>query len=164
MTKYQPTVPDGEKPVQGGALPSEDQDPEGEVEAGDHDDEDSSNEPDTAGEMEALGRALIDAILSHASPEDVRKLLDEDDAPLWYQDEDGWSALHAAASVEDAELVKGLLQRGAPWNSGEARSRLLCALHVSLISKIAAGAAAPAPASASGQHREYCGRRGAFSE
>jgi hypothetical protein len=50
--------------------------------------------------------------------EDVQKLLDED-APLWYQDKDGWSALHAAASVEDPELVKKLLQHGALWNSGK---------------------------------------------
>jgi len=34
-----------------------------------------------------------------------------------YQDEDGWSALHAAASIGDAELVKDLLRRGALWNS-----------------------------------------------
>ena len=73
------------------------------------------------GEIAALGQALIDAILDYAPIEDMQKLLDED-APLWYQDECGWSALHAAASVEDAELVKTLLQRGALWNAGKARS------------------------------------------
>jgi ankyrin repeat protein len=73
------------------------------------------------GEIAALGRALIVAILEIAPIEDVHKLLDED-APLWYQDEGGWSALHAAASVEDAELVKSLLKKGALWNAGKARS------------------------------------------
>jgi ankyrin repeat protein len=69
-------------------------------------------------EFATQGQALISAILEYAPIEDVQKLLD-DDAPLWYQDEDGWSALHAAASVEDAELVKMLLQHGALWNSGK---------------------------------------------
>ncbi|KAI0300992.1 S-adenosyl-L-methionine-dependent methyltransferase [Multifurca ochricompacta] len=69
-------------------------------------------------EIATLGRALIDAILEYAPMEDVQGLLDKD-APLWYQDEDGWSALHAAASVEDADLVRKLLQRGALWNSAD---------------------------------------------
>jgi type IV protein arginine methyltransferase len=69
-------------------------------------------------EFVTQGRALISAILEYAPIEDVQKLVD-DDAPLWYQDEDGWSALHAAASVQDAELVKKLLQHGALWNSGK---------------------------------------------
>jgi hypothetical protein len=64
------------------------------------------------------GQALINAILENAPIGDVQKLLDED-PPLWYQDEDGWSALHAAASVEDMELIKVLLQHGALWNSGK---------------------------------------------
>ena len=74
---------------------------------------------DDENEIAAIGLALINAILEYAPIEEIQKLLD-DDAPLWYQDEeDGWSALHAAASVEDAELVKNLLQHGAVWNSGE---------------------------------------------
>lgn len=74
---------------------------------------------DDEDEIAVVGMALINAILEHAPKEEIQKLLDED-APLWYQDEDdGWSALHAAASVEDAELVKNLLQHGAVWNSGE---------------------------------------------
>ena len=84
---------------------------------------DEDNDPDYIDddeeEMAVLGMALINAILEYAPKQDIQKLLDED-APLWYQDEeDGWSALHAAASVEDAELVKKLLQHGAVWNSGE---------------------------------------------
>lgn len=74
---------------------------------------------DDEDEIAVVGMALINAILEYAPKEDIQKLLDED-APLWYQSEDdGWSALHAAASVEDAELVKKLLQHGAVWNSGE---------------------------------------------
>lgn len=114
---------DGEKPIKGIVLSDEDLDIDG-VLADDHDNGDCG-EADPDSEIEALGQALINAILDDAQPEDVQKLLDE--APLWYQDEDGWSALHAAASVEDAELVKDLLQRGAPWNSGErSRSRSYC--------------------------------------
>ena len=74
---------------------------------------------DDEDEIATVGLALINAILEYAPVEEIQKLLD-DHAPLWYQDEeDGWSALHAAASVEDAELVKNLLQHGAVWNSGE---------------------------------------------
>jgi len=80
------------------------------------------------GKIAELGQALIDAILEYLPIEDVQKLLDED-APLWYQDECGWSALHAAASVENAELVKSLLQKGALWNAGKARS-LTCSSHI----------------------------------
>ena len=72
------------------------------------------------GKITELGQTLIDAILEYVPTEDVQKLLDEE-APLWYQDECGWSALHAAASVENAELVKSLLQRGALWNAGKTR-------------------------------------------
>jgi len=112
MSRYQPTCQDGGKPVKSDHLPDEERDDRGGVQADDHDDE-------AEGEMEALGQALIGAILERAPPEDVQKLLVEDEAPLWFRDEDGWSALHAAASVEDAGLIKNLLQRGAPWNSGE---------------------------------------------
>ena len=118
MSRYQPTGQDGGKPVKSDALSDEERDDRDGVQADDHDDE-------AEGEMEALGQALISAILERAPPEDVQKLLVEDEAPLWYQDEDGWSALHAAASVEDAELIKSLLQRGALWNSGEHEAQAL---------------------------------------
>jgi protein arginine N-methyltransferase 2 len=106
MTAYQP-LPSEEKSAKGDVSPDNDYDP-------DHIETE-------LGEITALGRALIDAILGYAPIEDVQKLLDED-APLWYQDEGGWSALHAAASVEDAELVKCLLQKGALWNAGKVHS------------------------------------------
>jgi ankyrin repeat protein len=80
------------------------------------------------GKIAELGQALIDAVLEYLPIEDLQKLLDED-APLWYQDECGWSALHAAASVENAELVKSLLQRGALWNAGKTRS-LTCSSRI----------------------------------
>jgi len=102
MTKNLSTPNDGERPAKDDVFPDEGRD----LDQGDDD------------EIAALGRALIASILEYSPIEYVQKLLDED-APLWYQDKDGWSALHAAASVGDAELVKDLLQRGALWNSGE---------------------------------------------
>jgi protein arginine N-methyltransferase 2 len=101
MAGYQPPAEDGGKSAEGDVLFDESRDIETDE-----------------GEFDAPGRALINAIFEYAPMEDVQRLLDEG-APLWFQDEDGWSALHAAASVEDAELVKSLLQRGALWNSGE---------------------------------------------
>ncbi|KAN0128745.1 S-adenosyl-L-methionine-dependent methyltransferase [Lactarius tabidus] len=81
------------------------------------DDNDPEYVDDDEEQIAIIGMALINAILEYAPKEEIQKLLDED-PPLWYQDEeDGWSALHAAASVEDAELVKKLLQHGAVWNS-----------------------------------------------
>lgn len=105
MTEFTSAVDNGEERTkhEDDAIVDEDSDPDY-VE----DDED---------EIAAIGLALINAILEYAPIEDIQKLLYED-APLWYQDEeDGWSALHAAASVEDAKLVKKLLQHGAVWNS-----------------------------------------------
>lgn len=64
-----------------------------------------------------LGQALIYGILQRKPIEDIRTILDAG-APLWYQDEDGWSCLHAAASLEDEKLIKVLLDEGAVWNAG----------------------------------------------
>ncbi len=111
MDVHQPRL---EKPADSDGLPDEDHDSD-QLEA-------------ELGKIAELGQALIDAILEHTPIGDVQKLLDED-APLWYQDECGWSALHAAASVENAELVKSLLQKGALWNTGKARS-LTCSSRV----------------------------------
>ena len=104
MTGYQPKACDSERLAKGDVIT----------------DEDSGSDYVDADEDEIVtqGQALISGILEYAPMEDVQKLLDED-APLWYQDKDGWSALHAAASVEDPELVKKLLQHGALWNSGK---------------------------------------------
>jgi protein arginine N-methyltransferase 2 len=111
MTAHQPLP---EKSADVNVVPNEDHDSD-ELEA-------------ELGKIAELGQTLIDAILEYVPVEDVQKLLDED-APLWYQDECGWSALHAAASVENAELVKNLLQRGALWNAGKARP-LTCSSHI----------------------------------
>jgi protein arginine N-methyltransferase 2 len=104
MTGYQPKAYDGERLAKGDVIT--DGDSESDYVDADED------------EIVTQGQALISGILEYAPMEDVQKLLDED-APLWYQDKDGWSALHAAASVEDPELVKKLLQHGALWNSGK---------------------------------------------
>jgi type IV protein arginine methyltransferase len=92
-------------------------------------DHDSDQLEAELGKITELGQTLIDAVLEYVPIEDVQKLLDED-PPLWYQDECGWSALHAAASVENAELVKSLLQRGALWNAGKTRSLYLIASRI----------------------------------
>jgi len=64
----------------------------------------------------ALGEALIGAIYEGASLETVKKMI-EDGAPLWYQDNEGNSALHAAAYVENDEVIRLLIQEGAVWNA-----------------------------------------------
>ena len=64
------------------------------------------------------GSYLIQTILS-ASPSDfphIEALIKG--APLWYQDEDGLSALHAACLVEHPEVVQKLIDFGAVWNCG----------------------------------------------
>jgi ankyrin repeat protein len=67
-------------------------------------------------EAQILGQQLVDAILERAPTEDVHELI-QAHAPLWFQSYDGTSALHAAAYVEDAELTKLLLDKGAIWNA-----------------------------------------------
>ncbi|KAA1473886.1 arginine methyl transferase [Dentipellis sp. KUC8613] len=69
-----------------------------------------------ADELVVLGRLLIDAVLARKPILDIRVIID-DGAPLWFQDEDGWSVLHAAANNEDEDLVKLLLAEGAIWNA-----------------------------------------------
>ncbi|KAG2119660.1 uncharacterized protein F5147DRAFT_625311 [Suillus discolor] len=63
-----------------------------------------------------LGTTLIQAILEKEPISNVQDLIDAG-APLWYQDEDGTSALHAAAYVENEQLVKLLIEEGAVWNA-----------------------------------------------
>lgn len=62
------------------------------------------------------GLTLINAA-SHLSAAEVARLLKEEQAPAWFQDELGWSALHYAAEREDGEMVKVLLANGAVWNA-----------------------------------------------
>ena len=66
-----------------------------------------------------LGECLIENIFSARPLEDVKALVVDQDAPLWYQDESGNSALHAAAYTRNKELVDFLLERGAIWNASE---------------------------------------------
>lgn len=62
------------------------------------------------------GLTLINAASTRDAAE-VKRLLKEEEAPAWFQDELGWSALHYAAEREDEEMVKVLLANGAVWNS-----------------------------------------------
>lgn len=64
-----------------------------------------------------LGEHLINAILENASVETVKDIL-KSGAPVWYQnEEEGVSPLHAAAYVQNEELVAILIERGAVWNA-----------------------------------------------
>lgn len=68
-------------------------------------------------ELTVLGESLISDIFER-KPIDSLKQLVEQGAPLWYQDEEGNSALHAATHVENQLLVDFLIQNGAVWNLG----------------------------------------------
>lgn len=63
-----------------------------------------------------LGAELIISILEKRPFDIIKKLVDRD-APLWFQNEEGISALHAAAFNEDVELIAFLLEKGAIWNT-----------------------------------------------
>ncbi|KAF8135479.1 hypothetical protein EV363DRAFT_1320810 [Boletus edulis] len=63
-----------------------------------------------------LGTTLIQAILEKEPLDNIRDLIDAG-APLWFQDNEGTSPLHAAAYVGDDQLVKLLLDEGAVWNA-----------------------------------------------
>ena len=64
-----------------------------------------------------LGGYLIFSILQRRPLPKILTLIDAG-APLWYQDDEGTSPLHAAAYIEDVELVRVLIQKGAIWNAG----------------------------------------------
>jgi protein arginine N-methyltransferase 2 len=65
-----------------------------------------------------LGEELIARILEYDSVEKISGLLDSG-SPVWYQNEnEGISPLHAAAFVQNTELVKLLIEKGALWNAG----------------------------------------------
>lgn len=68
--------------------------------------------------LSMLGGYLIFSILDRRPLPKFLTLIDAG-APLWYQDEDGTSALHAAAYIEDEKLVRILIEKGAIWNAGE---------------------------------------------
>ncbi|KAF9475761.1 arginine methyl transferase [Pholiota conissans] len=64
-----------------------------------------------------LGEDLIEKILNHESIEVIRAALDAG-SPVWYQTQtEGLSPLHAAAYVQNFQLVKLLIEKGAIWNA-----------------------------------------------
>lgn len=65
----------------------------------------------------AQGSELVDAILRRTPLTDIQSLI-EAGAPVWYQDDEGTSPLHAAAYIEDDTLVRILIDEGAVWNAG----------------------------------------------
>ena len=77
------------------------------------------------------GYALVDAILRRRPLPEIKEMIKQG-APVWYQDDEGKSPLHAAAYVENDELVRFLVDEGALWNAGAFRSfcltRQRCAL------------------------------------
>lgn len=79
---------------------------------------DYGSDNDEVDALVAFGQALVEAILEHQPLALVRKMV-EDGAPLWFQDHEGTSALHAAAFTENEELIQYLIEQGAVWNAGE---------------------------------------------
>ena len=81
-------------------------------------------DPDIVDEVAtALGESLIDQILENKPGEAIKTSLGAD-APVWYQNlTEGVSPLHAAAYVQNADLVKLLIEKGAIWNAGSFLSR-----------------------------------------
>lgn len=76
-------------------------------------------------ELVSQGEALIAAILERAPFESVKAMVSAG-APIWYQDGEGTSPLHAAAYVENVELIKYLITEGAVWNAGKWCLQPLC--------------------------------------
>ncbi|EKM54393.1 uncharacterized protein PHACADRAFT_123415 [Phanerochaete carnosa HHB-10118-sp] len=70
----------------------------------------------TIEEATAFGTHLIETILNRA-PFNIVKAQIDAGAPLWFQDDEGTSPLHAAAYVENEELVRYLIGQGAVWNA-----------------------------------------------
>jgi protein arginine N-methyltransferase 2 len=81
----------------------------------------ASSEPATGEDIDALtvfGEHLVNAILEYESLDNIKRII-ENGAPVWYQNEaEGISALHAAAFVQNLELVQFLIEKGAVWNAG----------------------------------------------
>ena len=67
---------------------------------------------------ERLGEELVERILRKEDLDVIFQLLDSG-YPVWYQNlVEGTSPLHAAAYVQDLDLARLLLDRGAVWNAG----------------------------------------------
>ena len=102
LTFHQPTMASPSSPIEAADSPMPDT---------------SSDADSDEQELIALGTSLIQAVLERKSAEDIKSILAAG-APTWYQDEDGWSVLHAAAQMENAEIIPMLLEEGALWNCG----------------------------------------------
>jgi type IV protein arginine methyltransferase len=73
---------------------------------------------DDLDEITVLGEHLINSVMQK-EPLDAIKSIIENGAPIWYQNEDeGLSALHAAAYIQDEMLTKYFIEAGAVWNAG----------------------------------------------
>ncbi|KAF8070492.1 S-adenosyl-L-methionine-dependent methyltransferase [Lyophyllum atratum] len=67
--------------------------------------------------LTSLGEHLIDSIIADEPIETIKAIIDSD-APLWYQNSaEGMSPLHASAYMQNAELARILIERGALWNA-----------------------------------------------
>lgn len=73
-------------------------------------------------DLSMLGGYLIFSILHRRPLPRILALVDAG-APLWYQDDEGTSPLHAAAYIENDELVRVLIEKGAVWNAGRMNFR-----------------------------------------
>ncbi|KIY72417.1 hypothetical protein CYLTODRAFT_434786 [Cylindrobasidium torrendii FP15055 ss-10] len=74
-------------------------------------------EVDSAELLTILGEHLVNSVIGREPFQTVKEIVDQG-APLWYQnEEEGLSALHAAAYNQDAELAKYLIDEGAVWNA-----------------------------------------------
>ncbi|KAI5476384.1 hypothetical protein MNV49_007833 [Pseudohyphozyma bogoriensis] len=75
----------------------------------------TSNDNDAPAINLELAASLLAACLAGDAP--LAHELVGQGADAWIQDDQGWTSLHAAASVGDADLVKFLLRKGnAVWN------------------------------------------------
>ena len=78
---------------------------------------DASNDDMDVDAIVGLGQELVDAIFQQRPLPEVKALIAAG-APVWYQDDEGTSPLHAAAYTEDQELTRFLIAEGALWNAG----------------------------------------------
>lgn len=86
------------------------------------------NDSDIDAVVSRLGEELIASVLENGSVETISGLLGSG-SPVWYQNElEGISPLHAAAFVQNVEVAKMLIEKGAVWNAGWLSSPLLVLL------------------------------------
>ena|ERR1700761_3975652 len=83
--------------------------------------ENATEDEPSVHELVELGSALILSIMRKAPRSEIDQLI-ERGAPMWFQDEEGHSALHAACFVEDSALAQLLIDRHAVWNAGTTAS------------------------------------------